>query len=266
MVDNSVDVKQARQQSGRGRLWQLRGFLALSLIWLVPIVACGSFAPRPTPTPTPLPMETMDSAAANQAPTSTPIPVVATPTFTPAPTPTFTPTPAPGTALLVGQPARISAPNGLNMRGTPNTTGQLVLRLSTGQRVVVLDGPTVADGFTWWQIDDQQGNVGWAAEGDGETTWITPRVGEARPVNRDPRVGDLAQVTTEAGQMLTVRALPGTDAAILSRVDSGNRYSVIGGPQVADGFTWFQIRADNGSLEGWAAVGDGTTRWLSPLE
>jgi hypothetical protein len=96
--------------------------------------------------------------------------------------------------------------------------------------------------------------------------WISPQVGEARPVNRDPRVGDLIQVTTQAGQFLTVRALPGTDAAVLARVDSGRRFSVLGGPQAANGFTWFQIRADDGSLEGWAAVGDGTTRWISPLE
>lgn len=268
MVDNSVESQQtqSRPKSRGSRLWRLRGFLALSLIWLVPIVACGSFAPRPTPTPTPPPVDTVASTGAATDPTATPIPVVATPTFTPAPTPTFTPTPAPGTALVSGQPARISAPNGLNLRSTPNTTGQVLIRLSTGLRVVVLEGPTVADGFTWWKIDDEQGNVGWAAEGDGETVWITPRVGEARPVDRDPRVGDLVQVTTQAGQFLTVRALPGTDAAILSRVDSGRQYTIIGGPQAANGFTWYQIRASDGSLEGWAAVGDGTTRWLSPLE
>ncbi len=264
MEDNLTGVQRLTQRLRRGRMWHLRGFLALSLIWLVPVVACGSFAPRPTPTPTPLPIAVSGDAAST--PTATPIPAVATPTFTPAPTPTFTVTPAPGTALAAGQPARISAPNGLNLRATPNTTGQVLVRLATDLRVNVVEGPTVADGFTWWKLDDQQGNIGWAADGDGETVWITPKVGEARPVNRDPKVGDLIQVTTQAGQLLTVRALPGTDAATLARIDSGRRFSVIGGPQSANGFTWYQIRADDGSLEGWAAVGDGTTRWLSPLE
>ena len=38
------------------------------------------------------------------------------------------------------------------------------------------------------------------------------------------------------------------------------------GPQPAGGFTWYQIRSDNGSILGWAADGDDTSRWLSPLE
>ena len=263
MEDNLTGVQRLTQRLRRGRMWHLRGFLALSLIWLVPVVACGSFAPRPTPTPTPLPIAVSGDAS---TPTATPIPSVATPTFTPAPTPTFTVTPAPGTALTAGQPARISAPNGLNLRSAPSASGQLLTRLATGLLVDVLEGPTVAEDFTWWKLDDQQGNIGWAADGDGETVWISPQVGEARPVNRDPKVGDLIQVTTQTGQFLTVRAQPGTDAAVLARVDAGRRFSVLGGPQTANGFTWFQIRADDGSLEGWAAVGDGTTRWISPLE
>jgi hypothetical protein len=49
-------------------------------------------------------------------------------------------------------------------------------------------------------------------------------------------------------------------------VEPGQQFTVLAGPQSADGLNWYQIRSDNGSIEGWAADGDGTTRWLSPLE
>lgn len=247
----------------------LPALLALSLIWLAPIVACGSFAPRPTPTPTPITAAAAvvgGGGGAEATPTPTPLPIIATPTFTPAPTPTFTPIPEPGTVLIVGQPARISAPNGLNLRTSPNTVAELVQRLTPGERVTVLNGPQEAEGFTWWEIENSVGVRGWAAESDGETVWISPRIGEAQPVNRDPKVGDLVQVTTVSGQFLTVRALPGTDAPVQTQVQSGSRFTVIGGPQSANGFVWYQLRADDGSVEGWGAVGDGSTRWLSPLE
>ncbi len=246
-------------------LWRLRLLAVLSLMWLGPTLACGSFAPRPTPTPT-LPPEVASPPTSLAEPPVTELPTPLPPapaTPPPGPTPTFTPTPVPGTALAPGQPARVSAPAGLNFRDAPSTSGGLLGQLGTGQRVQVLEGPVSADGFIWWRVDDGQGNVGWVAQGDGETEWLTPRIGEPQPVNRPPRVGDRVVVTTS---QLSVRALPGTDGALLTRVNQGQEFTVLAGPQSANGYTWYQIRSDDGTVEGWAADGDGTTRWLSPLE
>ena len=38
------------------------------------------------------------------------------------------------------------------------------------------------------------------------------------------------------------------------------------GPQAADGYFWYQIRSEDGQVEGWAADGSEGERWLSPLE
>ncbi|MFN2200862.1 MAG: SH3 domain-containing protein [Caldilineaceae bacterium] len=256
----------------RGRSWLLRVLLALSVIWLAPTLACGSFAPRPTATPT-LPPVTEQPPAAVGEPQVSDVgqdQAAATPadaqTPTPAPTATFTPTPLPGTALAAGQQARVTAPAGLNYRDVPNTDGQLLGQFGTGQLVNVLDGPVQADDFTWWQIDDRQGNVGWAADGDGETEWLSPQVGEPQPANRPPNVGDRVQVTMGANAQLTIRSLPGTDAALVTRVNPGTEFTVVAGPQSAGGYNWYQIRSDDGTVEGWAAEGDGADRWLSPLE
>ena len=247
--------------------WQLRIIFAISLIWLLPTLACGSFAPRPTPTPTaPVAATTLPVVGAESGAQAIvqATPVLALPTEAPMPevTPTFTPTPVPGTALAIGQTARIVAPGGLNMRGTPSTGGALIVQVGTGQIVSILDGPTSADNFTWWQVDDGQGSVGWVADGDGDTEWLSPKIGEPQPVNRTPQVGDRVQVSIQ----LSVRAQPGTGAVLLTQTSPGQQFTVLAGPQNADGFSWFQIRSDDGSVEGWAASGDGTDLWMNPLE
>ena len=250
--------------------WHVRVLFAVSLIWLLPALACGSFAPRPTPTPTApadvqvLPVVGTEDAEAQAQVQSTP--ALALPTATPAPeaTPTFTPTPEPGTALAVGQPARVIAPGGLNMRDAPSTGGTLVLQLGTGQRVDVVEGPTQADGYTWWRVDDGGGNQGWVVQGDGETEWLGPTTAGAdpQPVNRPPRVGDRVVVNIQ----LSLRSQPGTGATLITQIPAGSQFTVLAGPQPADGYNWYQIRSDDGNQEGWAADGDPTDRWLSPLE
>ena len=81
--------------------------------------------------------------------------------------------------------------------------------------------------------------------------------------NRFPvEVGDRVTVGTQ----LSIRATPGTSATLITQVQPNTQFTVLAGPQTADGLTWFQLRSDDGSIEGWAAEGDGTTRWISPLE
>ena len=253
------------------RRWQLRALLAVSLIWLAPTLACGSFAERPTPTPTPLAVSgeaTVEPTGPSGGPVTlaTPLLPVSTDTPTPEPTATFTPTPIPGTALAIGQPARVVAPNGVNMRGEPSPDAELIRYLPSRLRVTIVEGPVDAAGFRWWKLDDGEGNVGWAIENDGETDTLSPQLGEPEPVDRSPRVGERIRVTMSAGGQLSVRETPGTDATIVTRVDPGVEFTVTGGPQEASGYTWFQIRSDSGDVEGWAAESDGTERWLSPLE
>ncbi len=249
----------------------LLSLFVLCLLWIGPILACGSFQPRPTPVPTLPPAAATANAEAERAlalPTNTPVLIVEpTATFTPEPIPpTATPAPVVGGTLTIGQPARVAAGGGLNVRQAPSTAGVLVTRLGFGVRLSVLEGPTSADGYIWWKVDDGQGNVGWGAQGDGTDEWISPQVGEAQPVNRSPKVGDRVRVTMEAGQLLTIRTVPGTSAATVTKVNIGAEFTVLAGPQSADGYFWFQIRSDDGATEGWAADGSDGKRWLSPLE
>jgi len=260
---------------------KLRVLLGLSVLWLAPTLACGSFAPRPTPTPSPVAPATDLAVSSAETPTFTPAPplvVEDTPvpatggaiTDTAASTnttgvtiATAAPAPPPAANVLApGNQARITAPAGLNLRAAATTGGNLIIQLGTGQVVTILEGPISADGYTWWRIDDGAGNSGWAVQGDGETEFLSPQLGEAQPVNRSPRVGERVVISVQ----VSVRSLPSTTANLMTYATPGQQFSVLAGPQSADGFTWFQIRSDDGTVEGWAAEGDGSTRWMSPLE
>ena len=39
----------------------------------------------------------------------------------------------------------------------------------------VIEGPVEADGYRWWKVASESGNIsGWAAEGSGDERWLTP--------------------------------------------------------------------------------------------
>jgi len=103
--------------------------------------------------------------ASYASPTATPT-VFVRPTFTPVPTPTSTPTPTPTpipppTEIAVG--GNVQIVDGVNFRIEPTTSGQLIRALAGGVVLEVVGGPQDADGFTWWQLKDVDGSIGWAA-------------------------------------------------------------------------------------------------------
>jgi len=225
-------------------------------------LACGSFSARPGSEPTPWPTATA------RPPTATATPRPPTPTVTPVPP---TPTPPPPTPTLSpnkmapGQPARVVARTGVNIRQDPTTKGRLLGRFGAGVLVQVLQGPVQADGFTWWRLDDQHGKVGWAADGDSRDRWLDGNLGEARPVNRAVRLGDTVAVTVRPGLVLAIRFQPGRDALVSRRLTTGAQLRIAEGPVDVEGLRWWKVTGEGG-ISGWAAEADAEERWLSPIE
>ena len=252
-------------RGGQGR-WQI--LLPLGMLILAS-VACGGFHVRVTPT--------VEPTTAALAPTALP---TATATLTPtapaqaiAPTPTVvppTPTSIPAPGLAVGQTARVAASGGLNVRDEAKTTGNKVGKLNADAVVSVVGGPTEGENYTWWQIDDGAGVVGWVAAGTLEDKWLVPDTGAGPAAgggelsNRAVRLGDRVQVTTEEGKVLTVREAAGVDATAVARVMPGTQFVVRGGPVRLDGFLWWQLEGEE--VNGWAAEGQEGDRWLTPIE
>ncbi|MBN2303062.1 MAG: SH3 domain-containing protein, partial [Anaerolineae bacterium] len=69
-----------------------------------------------------------------------------------------------GPLFQVGDRARIHTTEGdtLNLRVTPG--GDVVTRLVDGQRVTIMGGPLVVDGFRWWRVQTPDQIDGWVVE------------------------------------------------------------------------------------------------------
>jgi Bacterial SH3 domain len=256
-------------------IWLPLGLLVLAL------VACGGFQVRVTPTAAPPPTDssgppTPSGATGMPSPTTEPTlgpPTQAPPTPVPITEPTESPQPSSGGGTLApGQTARVIAGGGLNMRDVASAKGKLLGRVLQGATVTIVAGPSQApsDNYTWWQIDNGAGQVGWVAAGTPEDPWLAPdkasgpAVGGGKLVNRAIKLGDRVQVTTRDNQLLSIRETPGKNAQLAARVLTGTQFTVRGGPTNQDGFVWWQLEGDK--VSGWAAEGDGTDRWLTPVE
>ena len=77
-------------------------------------------------------------------------------------------------------------------------------------------------------------------------------------------VGIQARVTFTSGTPLNMRQTPSTAAAVVRILPEGSTFDVIGGPQCADGYTWWQIRIP-GNTYGWAAEGDPGGYFIEPM-
>jgi hypothetical protein len=262
-----------RAKEVQWRIWIPLGFLVLALM------ACGGFQVRVTPTAAPPPtLEPPTPSGEALPPTVEPTlapPTPVPPAGTPVPIGASTQSPQPSTGggtLAPGQTARVMAGGGLNMRDIAGSKGKLLGRVLQGAVVTIVAGPTQApsDNYRWWQIDNGAGQVGWVAAGPPEDPWLVPdqksgpAAGGGKLVNRAIKLGDRVQVTTQGNQVLSIRETPGKNAALAARVLTGTQFTVRGGPTKQDGLVWWQLEGDK--VSGWAAEGDGTDRWLTPVE
>jgi N-acetylmuramoyl-L-alanine amidase len=125
----------------------------------------------------------------------------------------------------------------LNLRAEAGITKTVIGVLPGGTALIVSNGPRAADGYDWYEVETQDGQLGWVA---GEYLVATPGVGFA--------LGDAVRVANGAQNL---RTGPGLGADVVRVMANGELLQVQGGPVEANGFTWYRIR--NYSGEGWAA-------------
>jgi len=251
----------------QNRLLRRPILISLGMLFLA-MLACGGFQVRVTPTLTPPPTATTPPTpgpvATTPAPTTTAVRLTPIPTTAPSPTATAA---KPG--LAVGKSARVSASGGVNVREKATTASKLLGKLDPGVIVTISAGPTTADDYTWWQVDNGKGLVGWVAAGTRDDPWLQPETGSGaaagggKLVNRPVRLGDRVQVTTD-DRVLTVRETAGKDGLAVARAVPGTQFTVRGGPVRQDGYLWWQLEGEQ--VRGWAAEGEEGDRWLTPVE
>jgi hypothetical protein len=242
-------------------------------VLLAASLACGGFQVRVTPTPTLAPGETPTAEPTHGfASTLEPTEAATAPVVEEA---TAAPTAA-ATAAPTVQKARIVATGGLNVRDKPSSKGKRVANVPGNALVTVLEGPTNAENYDWYRVEASGGVTGWIAAGPANDPWLkiedqqgaAPAVPTPTPapklVDRAIKVGDRVLVTTESSQVLTVRQDVGRNARAVAKVPRGTFFTIKSGPIQQDGLNWWQLESD--TVKGWAAEGDGKTRWLTPVE
>ena len=58
------------------------------------------------------------------------------------------------------------------VRAQPSLGSKIKSNIPAGQPFDLLDGPSCADNWVWWNVRTQGGNVGWTAEGDQSEQWL----------------------------------------------------------------------------------------------
>lgn len=74
--------------------------------------------------------------------------------------------PGPTGALTVGAPATVSGTggSGVNMRNGSGTSFDIIRILGDDTVISLVEGPTDADGFTWWKARLDDGTEGWVVQ------------------------------------------------------------------------------------------------------
>ncbi len=173
---------------------------------------------------------------------------------------------------------RTTAGDSLNVRSGAGTSFAIIEKLQSGVSVTLLEGPVSANNFTWWRVRTPSGREGWVVESaDGVQTLVAGAVASGvgeldEALEGIPssglasmlRVGDTALVTLRNRRdALRLRNSAGLGGRIIVLMPSGTRLTVVGGPQLVDGFTWWQVRTPEGNL-GWTAEIVGDERVLTP--
>lgn len=139
---------------------------------------------------------------------------------------------------------------GLNLRSSPAFLGDgsnVILVLPEGSAMKIIDGPTLADGYTWWKIQGG-GQAGWSAVGD----WLSPTDSNGLRVGADVRVANTS------GVGLRLRSEPGLAGERITTLPEGTTLTIINGPYYVDGYLWWNVKGSAGT--GYCAV----AYWLFP--
>jgi len=159
--------------------------------------------------------------------------------------------------IKVGDSVQIIEKDGLNLRQEPKIDADnIIIVLAESTKATVIGGPENSNGYAWWRVD-YNGREGWIAEGSGSTKYISvvssgdsteDPVDDSRDSITDIEIGDKIGITVGR---LNIRDGSTTSAKSLGFIGSDMTATVIGGPKVSDGYTWWQVSLNG--IQGWSA-------------
>lgn len=131
----------------------------------------------------------------------------------------------------------------VNMREGSSIESEIIVTLDQGTTLTVISGPVAGGDYTWFAVKSEDGETGFVVE-----TALEPVAGgEIEPI--DFPIGSFIFASEET----VVREAGMIDAAEVAKLAEGVMATVVEGPVVADGFTWFQVSIRDGEneIKGW---------------
>ncbi|MGB3328023.1 MAG: hypothetical protein WBA46_03660 [Thermomicrobiales bacterium] len=129
----------------------------------------------------------------------------------------------------------------LNFRSAPGLGGGVIRTLNTNDIGLVVEGPTTADGYVWYQIELITGARGWVVQNFLNAGDPPPSGGVT--------VGDTIKVVDGP---LNIRSGAGSGYSVIDVAATGAVATVTAGPTSANGYTWVKIHG-NLLIDGWVA-------------
>ena len=173
----------------------------------------------------------------------------------------------------------------LGIRPQPTLDSKKMFELKSGKKMEVLDGPVCADNSYFWYVDTPKGD-GWVREGNTEFYFVDPlgqSSGAPQPQEPAPQptgapqvpacpgslptrvqVGMTIRVTT-SGKVpkLGIRPQPTLDSKKMFELKSGEKMSVLEGPECSDNSYFWYISSSKG--KGWVREGNTEFYFVDPL-
>jgi uncharacterized protein YraI len=190
-------------------------------------------------------------------------------------------------SIAIGDTVSVDT-DGVNIRKTASTGGEIITTVNAGTTLEILDGPTDAGGYTWWMgvvlnadsVD--QGITGWVVEdfltvedvastptpGTGNTptpgTGNTPTPQPSATATPTPGGGvtfDNATWVIVVDGPVNLRKNPGLSGAVVRALGTDESASVVNPSELTDrdGYTWINVKSRENET-GWLA-----TDFLDPL-
>lgn len=131
---------------------------------------------------------------------------------------------------------------GVNLRQGPGLEFPVIVRMSLGETLTIVDGPTTNDGYTWYEVRGST-RIGWTAADFLDRAGGTP----PSPTGQFP-VGSVVAVGTD---QLNLRSAARIDASVVAVMPTGTQGTVQAGPEASGGYNWYQLQTSVGN--GWSA-------------
>jgi quercetin dioxygenase-like cupin family protein len=176
-----------------------------------------------------------------------------------------------GDGLGVGAIVAISE-DGVNVRAEATTESDIVDSFPAGTQFELIGGPVEGEDYTWYQVrgvGDLADVEGWLvtdfmdviepagelATGDQTVTDILAGITEPSTPAAETAPGEIGVGATVVSNVenLRLRPEPSTEGEAITALEIGTELEIIGGPEEAEDFTWYEVEV----------VADGTTGWVA---